>query len=208
MKTVVTFLLIVSLTVPCLAQNNDPPPPDDNPGGNMLALACVVVVVGAVVIYGLWKMCQKIPSPGAPPPQHTNAPPTIPPHGTNQPPVKTNPPPRRALSSVPLLPSELDSIPAYTISALGYPDEVQGGTYIYTWAFSVQSSTNLLDWQRTVDVRVFESSSGGQLWAAYQDGTNLYNAYFTNRSATNNLPVDFGLPDEDRQFFRLMSTNE
>ena len=67
------------------------PTPKDGitPSKNMAFLICAAIVlgVGAVIVYGLLKLCKKLHL--GPPPDDTGPP------GTNAPPVQTNAPPRR-----------------------------------------------------------------------------------------------------------------
>ncbi len=202
-KYTVTLLLVFTFVLPVagFAQTKEPPPPPPQP--KLLFLACAVLAVGAVIVWGLLKICKKLPS--LPPPNNgggTNSPPTPPP---SRPPV-TNPPPHHRWSVEPLnIPGlELQDVQRYDIAQYHFADPVMGGEYSSKSKWAVQASTNLNSgWQTTLSVSVFDNdATGGQFWAVYQDGENIYNAYYLP-GAQFNLPVDFALPDQSQQFFRL-----
>lgn len=96
---VVAGAVLAASTLTVSAQT-DPPPGDGGGGTNNIVATCVIGVlaigVGAVVVYGLYKMCQKIPNPapiiGDVPDDVKPSVPTAPP-GTNNP--ATNWAPRR-----------------------------------------------------------------------------------------------------------------
>lgn len=204
---VVTLLLVITFAGPIALEaqttNSPPPPPPDK---DLLAVACAVLAIGAVVIWGLWKICKKIP-PLNPPNSGTNAPPVNPPP-TNS--IHTNPPapPRKTAlttSDTFMFQLDLENVQRYSIAQYQFPDTVSGGYYTAKSKWSVLVSTNLTgDWYTTLTVSMFDNDySGGQLWAVYRDGTNLYNAYFMP-GADFNLPIDFALPGQPKEFFRLI----
>lgn len=77
-KPLVTVLVAAALLLAphqARCQTNDP-----GDGGNNAVFGCVVIIVGGFVLYGMYKLCQKIPMPGEeppPPPPCTNCPPFI-----------------------------------------------------------------------------------------------------------------------------------
>jgi len=201
-KYIVTLLLVISFATPCIAQPKDPPPPPP-PQPKLLFLACAVLAVGAVIVWGLLKICKKLPS--LPPPNNggTNSPPSPPP---SRPPV-TNPPPHHLWLQAPqssLLKIDVEDVPRYDITAYHFPDPVMGGEFTSKSKWCVQCKTDLSgQWQTTLTVSVFDNdSSQGQLWAVYRSGTNLFNAYYLP-GADFNLPVDFALENQPQQYFRL-----
>jgi hypothetical protein len=94
------------------------------------------------------------------------------------------------------------------VSSYGWQDlQSPGNIYTSKFMLALQCSTNLVTWQPVWSVSVFESSSGGELWAVYQNGSNIFNAYFTDpKSADNVLPIDFDDGRSQQKYFRLSTT--
>lgn len=177
-------------------------------------IGCAVLVLGIVAVYLLWKLCKKIPDPKPPqdddppkpPPVWTNGPVTIVnPHG----PVK----PARYQRSINLMCTTnlLEGIPNYDITRYAFMDDVRPpAVYTNKWRVSVEVSHTMTEnsWRKALSFQVFESSSGGQMWVVYRDGSNVYNCYYTAQAMTNGvlrLPVDVTPGDSEQEFYRLTS---
>lgn len=160
-----------------------------------LLCAAVVVGVGIIVVIGLKKLCEKIPTPDAPPPIPPVHPSTVPTSTTNLPPwFKRISPPLNDYAVF------VEDISTYQI-----PDNYGGAkslSYFNTLvAFKIQSSTNLQEWRDELTITQWVSSRGA-FSAVYQDGSNIMNTYSLGR--TNYVPIDIA-GNESNKFFRVVS---
>ncbi len=184
MKTPITFLLCLSLlALPFEASAPEQsPPPDNNPPS--VLVACVVIVVGAVIVYGLWKLCKKIPGP---PPKDGPPPP---PAGTN-----TNSHAGKASWVMPRL-----IMPDTDLAPVSDWQVVVG---------SFQSSSNCSEWATHLFVTNWISDAMIVCVASDLNGplaTNWFYGPFTNNQQ---VISDFGnlqalLPQDDRKFYRMV----
>lgn len=200
MKPIVTAVLILCIfsirpVKAWIPVNAD----DPGTGKKSTTVVCAVVAlgVGAVVIWGLWKMCSKIPVPppvDPPPPPPTNPPPIFNP--TNAPP--TNPPPKKPWWKLGLL----DNSASFDISSYGLQDSFNPNVNYHTMVtFTIQSSTNLAVWSEEVSATGWVSDNG-IFFAYYRAGSNALNTY-TTPGHTNYAPIPI-VGDEPRKFFRMM----
>lgn len=119
-KAKITAILIASLILIPLGASS--PAQESDIGAhkeNTVVVGCVVIVVGAIIIYGIWKICKMIP-----PVQGTNSPPS----GSSQ----------SAHNFGPVLASPF----RLNMPPLGIPS---GGGY-QTAVIAFQSTTNSIDW--------------------------------------------------------------
>jgi hypothetical protein len=148
----------------------------------LVAMACVVLVIGAVIVYGLWKICKKIPGPPA-----TDPPP--PPPGTNAPP-KTN----------------TNRVAHLTLKMPDKDLHVDGQWQMNVSAF--ESSEDMVHWSRALYFTNWFGASNIVSVAADDYGpvaTNWMPAPWTN----GEVICDFGnlqalLPDGDRKLYRMV----
>jgi hypothetical protein len=162
----------------------------------LAALVCAVLVVGVgtVVIIGLVKLCQKIPTPDAPPPAPPYYPPTIPTSTTNLPKwfKRISPP----LSDV--------AISSYDISGYAIPDGYSSAKSLATFktltAMRVECSTNLSQWSEEMTITQWISDHG-IFSAVYRDGSNVMNTY--SSGITNYVPMEIG--EGDKKFWRVVT---
>lgn len=183
MKTPIAFLLCACLIlIPFRSSAPESPPPNGKPP---LVLACVVLVVGAVVVWGLWKICQNIPPPNPPPPPPP--PPPIRP-GTN-----TN---HVAHSSIQL------------------PRLIMPETQLYKMAdwqmlvVSFQTSEDNIHWSARLFVTNWFSPTNIVCVAADASGPVATN-WLDGPWPTGEAICDFGnlealLPQGDRKFYRMV----
>jgi hypothetical protein len=165
-----------------------------------LIVGALVIGVGAVVIIGLKTMASKIPAPTPPPAPPTNPPPVMNP--TNAPP--TNNPPKPWYKRIFSFSSS--AIPQYNISTFQLTDQQSTEKALVYYdtliSFSVQSTTNLIDWKYECTVTNWISASG-MFSAYYRDGVNITNTYTHGSGWTNYVPIDIGSGDEAVKFFRI-----
>lgn len=168
--------------------------PDDDGGGGVVAVCACVLVVGGVVCYGLWKLCQRIPSPNAqipPPPPPTNYPPVI---LTNRPTMGTNVHRIRMAN----LNAEA-GITAQNIAAYHMPDVVGGGEFHTIWRAEVQESMDLQEWTPSLSMTGWVSQAGEQV-AFYTNGS-LAAHVRVMPGAENYIPIE--LVEKRRAFYRM-----
>jgi hypothetical protein len=207
MKTLVTTVLIAILLLA-----SPPQPRAQTVTGKNVLIGCGLLIVGGIIIYGLWKLCKKIPCPRPPPSDDPPSPPQ-----TNAPPA-TNPSQSgstggqaqffsasQASPTVALGELDCSGVQPYDVSQYAWPDPVTAGAIIVNKSLvTLQCSTNLVNWQDVWKINIFSSSNGAELWEVYQNGSNIFNAYYTNpRSGVNYLPVDFEAGMCPRKHFRL-----
>jgi hypothetical protein len=186
-----TWIVTIALCIGIVLMPSDAKPQEKPPNP---IFGCVVVIIGGIIIYGIYKLCKKIPDPKPPAEDDPPAPPP-----TNAPPV-FNPPPT-VNQFTPQVFQALREIPSYSVSIL---DSYSGGTFTSKWAFTIQASTDLQSWHEAMRVTVWESDSGGAFYACSRNGTNQ-NFYFTHQTGTNSLPVDFSDGKAEKEFFRIVA---
>lgn len=162
----------------------------------------LVIGVGVVIYFGLKKMCANIPSPGAPP-TPPPAPPTNPPpimNPTNSPPSTNKPPWWKRIFNMTDNNASAFNISTYSIVDIyGAPKDL---AYYHTLvSFTLQSSTNLVDWRDELSVTQWVSDYG-VFNAYYQGGSNVLNTY-SGLGTTNYVPLSIGTGDEPMKVFRV-----
>ncbi len=205
-KLISLFLVPVLLLTTSPAIADDPPPDPQEP--NAIVEGCLAVVIGGIVAVGLWKLCKLIPDPTdiphpqAPPP--TNPPPVINPTN-NVPP--TNAPPKPPWWKRPFanLRAGSNTVAHYSIGQYGYQD-MEGHPYETLVQYSLQSSTNALDWKTELTCTGW-LSSGAALFAYYSNGVPLQTTYSTDFGQTNYVPWNLGTGSEPNKMFRLLSVH-
>lgn len=187
MKTPVTLLLVLSLiAAPYRISAVDRTNPDN--GKDSVVVACVVLVIGAVVVYGLWKLCKKIPGPPAtPPPPPTNAPPA----GTNTNRNGTVGKASWVLPRIHLPDTDLHDWPDWQIAVAAF-----------------EHSDDCLHWTRCLYVTNWFSGSNIICLAADTNGPVATN-WLTVSGPNAEVICDFGnltalLPEPDKRFYRMV----
>lgn len=186
-----------------------------------LVMGCFVVGLGTVVVVGLWYACKKLPPPpGTCPcgcgisgcPCNANnvasnwAPPAPP---TSGPPVVTNPPAasKTLLStSKPTMP-QIQYVTSGVRTTSGNFVDVSGNpwTYLDSWSFTLQSSTNLPEWKSTFTFNGYDINTGGVFLQVVSNNIPIYNAFYTDANNTNNaLPINFTSGLKPKEFFRAV----
>jgi hypothetical protein len=176
-KAIVALILCGALALaPAQAGEQPPPPPEKD---SAVLAGCAILIVGAIIVYGLWKLCKKLPS----------LPPT-----TRNPPV-TNPPPN------PNFVFGMDTngpalvMPDWKITQLNDWD---------TAVMTFQSSTNGADWKDEYTVTNWFNNAQF-VSIIYSNGlplmTNFGPCYWTNGTMVS----DFGpvMPAKETMALRL-----
>ncbi len=194
-------------------------------------IAVFVIIVGGVMIWGLKKMCKKLdpPPPPLPPPPPKIPTNSVPGSGTN-----TN-----HRSSLKLSQALTDQwiasqipvdqlfdntngpgIAAWDVSSLGYLDPSNSVNYYGCVNFTMQTSSNLSDWDDAFSAVIWTSINAGHTNAltvfylgrtgyttngTWVEGTPVLTNYSTFTAGMTPMECPIDLLGSQRKFFRLMS---
>lgn len=193
---IVAIVLAVSLLMVPTVKAAEPPPEKND---EMLTEACCVMAVGAVVCWGIWKLCQRIPAIEQPiaPVFPTNSIPTntIP---TNS--IPTNSIPKGKKMTM------LNVGDAYNVAGIGsyhLQDPYAPGTNYYktTLTFYLEASEDMATWRTMLSATGFLSDYG--MFVNFYTNGNFAMANYTPWSArTNWVPIDVTEGRESR-FYRV-----
>ena len=184
MKTkVTTALLIVALALmPINGRADDVPPPENG----TVAWACVTLIVGGIMVYGLYRMCKKLP-------------PMNPPEPPEEPPAP--PPPNNRTNT--------NSFRTNLTMRLNMPERALTQTadwQMVTLAF--QSSTNMQTWRNDYFVTNWLSQSQLIYVCADGDGipllTNSQSISWSNEMVIADLSAVIPPPREPAKAFRMV----
>ncbi len=104
---------------PIRVQADEPP----NDGGDNAVFACVTVIIGGAIVWGLWKLCQKIPTPK--PPETNCPPPWVP--GTNTNTITNR---HHRFPAIRMQNSGIEPVNAWQTMSLAFQSSTDGGA---TW---------------------------------------------------------------------------
>lgn len=150
-KKIITALLIVSIaTIPLHAEEIPPSPP---PSENLVQVLCVLAIGGIILTIGgcaAYKLCKQPPRNFGDD-EEDPAPPTPPPCTNSTPPIIIGPIIFAASTSGPNCDGmalwDLTTEPVWQQSPAQFNDSVLGQPFTHLITTSIETSTNLIDWQ-------------------------------------------------------------
>jgi hypothetical protein len=195
MKILLTSSLVLALLVEPIKAPAQPS--SQNPNVAELPCAIVILIVGGIVAYKLVNFCQKHLPPSNPPPP----PPTPPPQPTNSAPnIRSN---VAQEPSPPVLPPLiLTNDICCDISGCGWYDP-SNSEYTTMFSYTIQSSTNLIQWQNECSVTGWVSDTT-IVTELYTNGVSQSTNWdFNWQQQTNVLALPFVPATAPNKFFRL-----